>query len=157
MNKLLIALVALFFGVQVVYAQSATDITDRRQNQDTSAAPQLLKVMRDFRGVKLDIKSEEVRALMGKPQSSGKDQESFKIGGDNQLTVHYDNDVVRAIQLYFAESEDAPSWKDVVGDTEITEMANGAKTARVILSEEKFWVSMYQSKDRSVTTVTISR
>jgi hypothetical protein len=157
MNKLLIALVALFLGAQVVYAQSATDITDRRQNQDTSAAPQPLEVMRDFRGVKLDIKSEEVRALMGKPQSSGKDQESFKIGGDNQLTVHYDNDVVRAIQLYFADSEDAPSWKDVVGDTEITEMANGAKTARVILSEEKFWVSMYQSKDRLVTTVTISR
>ncbi len=157
MIKLFIAFVALFLGVQVVCAQSAADSTDRRQSQNTAVDPQPPKVMRDFRGVKLGLKPEEVRALMGKPQTSGKDQESFKIDGDNQLTVHYDNDGVRAIQLYFADSKDAPPWKDVVGDMEITEMANGGKTARVVLGEEKFWVSMYQSKDGSVTTVTISR
>jgi hypothetical protein len=157
MKKLLIALFTLLFGVQVVYPQSTTDSTDRRENQNRAAASQPPKVLRDFRGVKLGLKSEEVRDLMGKPESSGKDQESFKIGGDNLLTVHYENDAVRAIQLYFADPKDAPPWKDVVGDAEVTEMANGAKMTRVVLSEEKFWITMYQSKDGSVTTITISR
>jgi hypothetical protein len=157
MNKLLIILFTLLFGVQGIYPQSPTDSTDRRENQNTAAAPPPPKVMRDFRGVKLGLKSEEVRDLMGKPKSSGKDQEDFNIGGDNLLTVHYDNDTVRAIQLYFADPKDAPSWKDVVGDAEVTEMANGAKMTRVVLSEENFWITMYQSKDSSVTTITISR
>jgi hypothetical protein len=115
------------------------------------------KVMREYRGIKLGLKSTEVRAALGKPESASDNRDEYKIGGEDLLTVHYDNGVVRAIQLYFTDAKNAPSWAEVVGDAEIKENENGAKQARVIVSKENFWVSMFQNKEKTVTTITISR
>jgi hypothetical protein len=73
------------------------------------------------------------------------------------MTVHYDNGEVKAIQLAFSDPKRAPIWTDVVGDAEVIELANGAKTARKTLDDEKFWVSIYQPKDGSIMRITISR
>jgi hypothetical protein len=113
--------------------------------------------MRDYRGVKLGMKAEEVRAAMGKAELSQPDKDRFVIKGDDRLTVYYDNGAVKAIQLYIVDPQNAPAWADVVGDAEIIEMESGAKRARRDVAEEGFWVSMYQSKDGAMTTVTISR
>jgi hypothetical protein len=40
---------------------------------------------------------------------------------------------------------------------EIAQNEGGSKHARAVVSEENFWVTMFQSKDQSVTTITISR
>lgn len=98
-----------------------------------------------------------LRALIGKTELNEKDKDRFIIKGDDRLTIYYDNDQVKAIQLYIVKAKNAPAWTDVVGDAQIEQMANGAKRARRDLSEEKFWVSMYQSKDSALTTITISR
>jgi hypothetical protein len=71
--------------------------------------------------------------------------------------VHYDNEEVKAIQLAFLDSKHAPPWNDVVGDAEVIETTNGAKSARKIMEAEKFWVSIYQTKDGAITRITISR
>lgn len=116
-----------------------------------------VKVMREYKGVKLGMKRDQVRAIMGKTELEEKDKDRFIIKGDDRLTVYYDNDQVKSIQLYIVDAKNAPSWADVVGDAEVVQMESGAKHARREVSEEKFWVSMYQSKDGSITTVTISR
>ncbi|MGH9845051.1 MAG: hypothetical protein ACREEM_40565, partial [Blastocatellia bacterium] len=67
------------------------------------------------------------------------------------------NGQVKAIQLAFLDAKNAPVWKDVIGDAEINQMESGAKTARKVMEAEKFWVTMYQNKDATVTRVTISR
>jgi hypothetical protein len=123
----------------------------------TTAPPAGAKVMRDYRGVKLGMKAEEVRAAMGKAELSQPDKDRFIIKGDDRLTVYYDGGAVKAIQLYIVDPKNAPAWADVVGDAEIIEMESGAKRARRDVPEEGFWVSMYQSKDGAMTTVTISR
>lgn len=115
------------------------------------------KVMHEFKGVKLGMKRDDARAAAGKPESSGDDSDEFKLTGDDTMTLRYDNGEVKAIQLAFLDPKNAPAWKDVVGDAEVNEMANGAKTARKVVEHEKFWVSIYQSKDGSITRVTISR
>jgi hypothetical protein len=122
-----------------------------------SASPKETKVMREYRGIKLGMKRDELLDALGKPELSGKGQDTFKIGGDDQLTAHYDNDGVKVIQLYFFESKQVPNWTDVVGDTEIKQRQDGSKFARVEVTEEKFWVSMFQGKSGDVTTITISR
>jgi hypothetical protein len=139
--------------------QASGSATTQQEGQTAviSAAPKEIKVMREFRGIKLGMKRDEVRDALGKPELSDKSQDNFKIGGDDRLTAHYDKDSVKAIQLYFLESKKAPNWVDVVGDTEIEQRPDGSKVTRAEVSEEDFWVSMYQNKSGDVTIITISR
>lgn len=115
------------------------------------------KVAHEYRGIKLGMKREEVRTALGKPEAVTDTSDDFKLTGEDTMTVHYDGEAVKAIQVAIFDPKNAPSWKEVVGDAEITEVANGAKSARKTLVEEKFWVSMYQSKDGATTRITISR
>lgn len=115
------------------------------------------KVLREYHGVKLNMKRDDVLTVMGKPENSSDSSDEFKLTGDDTMTIHYDNGEVKAIQLAFLDAKNAPEWKDVVGNAEVNEMANGAKTARKTMEEEKFWVSIYKSADGSITRITISR
>jgi hypothetical protein len=115
------------------------------------------KVMSEYKGVKLGMKRDAVKTAMGNPASSSDTSDDFNLTGDDKMTVHYDNEEVKAIQLAFSDPKNAPSWKEVVGDAEVNETSNGAKTARKIMEAEKFWVSIYQSKDGATTRITISR
>lgn len=122
-----------------------------------SAAQNGAKVFREYKGVKLGLKREQVQAALGKPENSNANSEDYNLPSGDAMTVHYDNDEVRAIQLMFLDPKNAPEWKEVVGNAEITELANGAKTARKVYNEEKFWVSIYTNKEGSMIRITISR
>ncbi len=115
------------------------------------------KVMSEFKGVKLGIKRDAVKAAMGAPENSTDTSDDFKLTGEDTMTVHYDNGEVKAIQLAFLDPKNAPPWKDVVGDAQVNELPNGAKSARKVMDDQKFWVSMYQSKDGMTTRITISK
>jgi hypothetical protein len=115
------------------------------------------KVMSEFHGVKLGMKAETVRAAFEKAESTSETSDEFKLSGDDSMTVHYDNGVVKAIQLAFLDPKNAPVWKDVIGDADINEMPNGAKSARKVMEADKYWVSMYQNKEGTITRITISR
>lgn len=116
------------------------------------------KVLREFHGVKLGMKRDAVTAAMNaKPENSSDDSEDYKLTGDDTMTIRYENGEVKAIQLAFLEPKNAPAWKDVVGDAEVNELANGAKTARQTIEKEKFWVSIYQNKEGTMVRITISR
>ncbi|MDX2032793.1 MAG: hypothetical protein SF339_19100 [Blastocatellia bacterium] len=115
------------------------------------------QVVREYRGIKLGMKREEVRAALGKPEAVTDTSDDFKLTGEDTMTVHYDGEAVKAIQIAILDPKNAPPWKEIVGDAEVTEMASGAKSARKTLAEEKFWVAMYQSKDGATTRITISR
>ena len=115
------------------------------------------KVLNEFRGVRLGFKPDQVHTALGKPASTVDTREEFNFDGENQITIHYENGEVRAIQIAFAESTKAPTWTEVVGDAEINTMETGAKFARKVVNAEHFWVSMYKSKDGTMTRITISR
>jgi hypothetical protein len=137
---------------------SGSAVTQQEGQVDAlSPVPKAINVMREYRGIKLGMKRDEVRDAIGKPELSDKGQDTFKIGDDDRLTTYYDDDSVKAIQLYFFESKKVPNWVDVIGDTKIEERPDGAKVTRVEVPEENFWVSMYQSKSGALTTITISR
>ena len=119
--------------------------------------PQEKKVMNEFHGVRLGYKKAQVTAALGKPSTSDESRDEFSFDGDNQITVHYDNGEVKAIQVSFVTAGKVPTWTEVIGDAEISQTESGAKVARKIVNAEHFWVSMYQNKDGSVTRITISR
>ncbi|MBS1789222.1 MAG: hypothetical protein JST85_15965 [Acidobacteria bacterium] len=155
MNRLLKVTLALgAFGCFVFSLQSVeATALDRVSNQ---AKPD--KVMREFHGVKLGMKRDAVQAAMAaKPENATDESEDYKLTGDDSMTVRYENGEVKAIQLAFLDAKNAPAWNDVVGDAEVNELANGAKTARKTMDHEKFWVSIYKSQDGSTIRITISR
>jgi hypothetical protein len=123
----------------------------------TTHAVQPVKVLREYKGIKLGMKRTDVRAALGNPESTAADRDDFKLTGEDTMTVHYIDDAVKAIQLAFFDPKNAPSWKEVVGDAETIELATGAKTARKELPAENFWVSIYQNKEGTVVRITISR
>src|SRR5262245_40569930 len=82
-------------------------------------------VMSEYKGVKLGMKRDAVKTAMGNPAESSAASDDFKLEGDDTMTVHYENGEVRAIQLAFLDPKHAPAWKDVVGDAEVSELANG--------------------------------
>ena len=115
------------------------------------------KVMSGYKDVKLGMKRADVKAALGNPASASDTSDDFNLTGDDKMTVRYNNEEVMAIQLVFSDPKNAPPWKEVVGDAEVSETSTGAKTARKIMEAEKFWVSIYQTKDGATTRITISR
>jgi hypothetical protein len=122
-----------------------------------AVCPTQTNVMSAYKGVKLGMKRDAVKTALGNPAESSDTSDDFKLEGDDTMTVHYENGEVKAIQLAFLDPKHAPAWKDVVGDAEVSELANGAKTARKTVDAEHFWVSIYQTKDGSSTRITISK
>ena len=115
------------------------------------------KVLREYRGVTLDMKQADVHAKLGKPSQGSEGADEYKLEGEDLLTVRYENGAVTAIQLLFFDSKKAPPFTEVVGDAKIEENDSGRKMARKVVDTEKFWVSMSQSKDATMTTITIKK
>jgi hypothetical protein len=115
------------------------------------------KVMNEVRGVQLGMKQADVQAKLGKPVSSSGEADEFKLEGEDLMTVRYENGTVVAIQLLILDPKNAPPFNQVVGDAEIEQQDSGRKIARKVLDAEKYWVSMSQSKDASMTNITIRK
>lgn len=156
MSRLLAVLFALVL-CPALFAQ--TPVTaEPQQPQQPQAALQTLPLMREYRGVKLGMNRDAVKAAVGKPSRAAMDWDEFKLGGGDLMTVRYDDKgAVKTIQLYFTNPAHAPKWTEVVGNAEIQEKSTGSKYARAINKEENFWVTMFQSNTGAVTTVTLSR
>ncbi len=150
MNRIL--KVAISLGVLGGFALCAHDENSAYAGYSTQS-----RVMSEFKGVKLGMKRDAVKAAIGNPENSSETSDEYKLTGDDTLTVHYDNGEVRAIQIAFLDPKNAPEWKAVVGDAEVSEVGNGGKAARKTMEAEKFWVSIYQNKDKTTTRITISR
>ena len=122
-----------------------------------SAAVWQAKIMREYRGVTLDMKQADVQAKLGKPSQGSESTDEFKLEGEDLLTIRYENGVVTAIQLLLFDAKKVPPFNEVVGDATIEQSESGRKTARKVLDAEKFWVSMSQNKDATMTTITIKK
>ncbi len=152
--KVALALVVLAAFALCLQIVTFSQTSSKSATQDQGA---LVKAMREYKGVKLGLKRDQVHTAMGKPTSSSESSEDFNLTGEDQMTVHYDNGEVKAIQLVFLEAKNAPAWNDVVGDAEVNQTDTGAKHARRVMAKDNFWVSIWQSKDSSTTRITISR
>lgn len=166
MFRLLTILFALALcGAPALYAQTPTtpeapqaQQTEQSQQPEQAQDAQILPVLREYRGVSLGMGREQVKAVMGESAQSEKDWDEFKLGGNDVMTVRYDDKaIVKTLQLYFTDPAHAPKWAEVVGDAEIQEKSTGSKFARAVNNEEDFWVTMFQSKSGAVTTITLSR
>jgi hypothetical protein len=158
MKRLLkVAIAFVVVGSFALCAQGVKSAQGSTRTTIQKATPQDVKAMREYKGVKLGMKREDVQKAMGKPENSSENSDDYKLTGDDTMTVHFEKDEVKAIQLAFLDAKNAPAWNDVVGDAEVNQTDSGAKHARKVVAAENFWVSIYQTKDGSITRITISR
>jgi hypothetical protein len=115
------------------------------------------KVLTEVHGVQLGMKQADVQAKLGKPNTSSESADEYKFEGDDLLTVRYDGGLVTAIQLLILDAKNAPPFNQVVGDAEVEQQESGRKIARKVMNAQKFWVAMSQSKDASMTSITIRK
>jgi hypothetical protein len=119
--------------------------------------PAQSKVLTEVRGVQLGMKQADVHAKLGQPASGSASADEYKLEGDDLMTVRYADGAVVAIQLLIFDAKNAPAFNQVVGDAEIEQQESGRKIARKVVEAEKYWVSMAQSKDGSMTNITIRK
>ncbi|MFN0085397.1 MAG: hypothetical protein ACKVX9_08415 [Blastocatellia bacterium] len=129
-----------------------------KETANAPAKPPTIDVKPEFRGIRLDMPRAEVSQMLGEPQRKAGQMDEFKLDGGDLLTVRFNpQGKVRVIQFYCTDAKRAPAWADVVGDAQLQTKPNGSKYARKVVSAEKFWVSMFQTKTGTLTTLTISR
>ena len=125
------------------------------QVQKTTKAAIQQPLYGDYKGVRIGMAAEEVRAKLGKPALAADDQDYYIITKTETAQVAYDAaHKAYAISVDFIDGIGAPDYKAVVGpDVEIR--PDGSMHKLVFYEKLGFWVSYHRGAG-GVTTVTIT-
>jgi outer membrane protein assembly factor BamE (lipoprotein component of BamABCDE complex) len=109
----------------------------------------------DYKGVRIGMTTEEVRAKLGKPTLPGDDQDYYIVSQTETVQIAYDaGHKAIAISVDFIEGIGAPDYKAVVGP-DVQVQPDGSMHKLVFYESLGFWVS-YNRSAGGVTTVTIT-
>lgn len=109
----------------------------------------------EYRGVKLDMTTDEARAKLGTPSMKYSDQDLFVVSENETAQIIYGaGQKVIAISIDYLGGIGAPDYKAVVGgELELT--ANGSHYRVERYESLGFWVSYHRSQG-TVATVTVT-
>jgi ethanolamine utilization microcompartment shell protein EutS len=139
----------------LVITISAGALAASAQALKASTAAMQQPLYSDYKGVRLGMPAEEVRAKLGKPALAADDQDYYIISQTEAAQVAYDAaHKVKAISVDFTDGIGAPDYKAVVGpDIEIK--ADGSTHKLVAYESLGFWVS-YSRRPGPPSTVTVT-
>jgi outer membrane protein assembly factor BamE (lipoprotein component of BamABCDE complex) len=140
----------------LVMTMSVCVVTARAQTQKASnAQPTQQPLYSDYKGVRLGMTAQEVRAKLGKPAMAAEDQDYYIISQTETVQIAYDAaHKVKAISVDFLEGIGAPDYKAVVGP-DIETSPDGSMHKMVFYESLGFWVS-YSRSVSGVPTVSIT-
>jgi len=148
---LLIALTGLFWSV---YGQ-----TKNRQAVGNGKAPVTQQpLFTEYKGVKLGMAAQEVRAKLGDPVLKSEEMDYFIFPNGVTAQVAYDSaHQVRTISIDYAGGAGAPEARDVVG-AELETRPDGSTYKVVRYPGLGFWVSYNRSAGPVITiSITIAK
>jgi hypothetical protein len=127
-----------------------------RSTATTLAAPEQ-PLLSEYKGIRLGVTAEEVRAKLGNPTVKGDDQDYFIISDNETAQFAYDaaHKVVTISTDYTGAG--APDYRNVVGPA-IDQMQDGSLYKLVRYEAQGFWVSYMRAAGTSGTvTITIQK
>lgn len=126
-----------------------------RAQKASNAQPGQQPLYGDYKGVRIGMTAEEVRAKLGKPTIAADDQDYYIVSQTETVQIAYDAvHKAKAISIDFIDGIGAPDYKAVVGpDVQIS--PDGSIHKLVNYDSLGFWVS-YNRQIGGVTTVTIT-
>lgn len=132
---------------------AASAQTPKATNAHAAAIQQPL--YSDYKGVRVGMTAEEVRAKLGKPTLPADDQDYYIISQTETAQIAYDAaHKAYAISVDFIDGIGAPDYKAVVGPG-IETRPDGSMHKLVTYDSLGFWVSYHRSVG-GVTTVSIT-
>jgi len=109
----------------------------------------------DYKGVRIGMTAEEVRAKLGKPELAGDDQDYYIVSQTETAQVVYDAaHKAKAISVDYVDGTGAPDFKLVVGP-DLQSKPDGSMHKIVFYESLGFWVS-YNRSAGSVPMVSIT-
>jgi len=110
----------------------------------------------EYKGVKLGMSAQEVRAKLGNPVLKDDAMDYFIFADGVTAQFVYDKThAVRTISVDYAGGTGAPEYRAVVGNTELETRPDGSAYKTVRYESHGFWVS-YNRTAGPVITVTIT-
>jgi hypothetical protein len=116
-------------------------------------------VMREYRGVSINMTAEEVRKKLGNPSDKGDEQDFFVLTDHETVQVVYDKSKkVVALSFDFSTgARDIPNPKAVFG-SDVEVKADGSIYRRVSYPKAGYWVSYNRTAgDQGLTSLTFQR
>ena len=150
-------------GQELANSQSTQTAVARKTNpaelKDSSASATNAPVYKDFMGVTLGMKAEEVRAKLGNPKHKGERQDFFVFSESQSAQVVYDGQgkVITISVDYVNQGETAPSPESVLGEL-VQAKPDGSMHLLKRYPEAGYWVAYSRTAgDNPTVTVTLQK
>lgn len=154
----LIPAVSIANGQTVVSTPTQEEVATVVNSADSKAATSNLPVLKDYRGVIIGMKAEEVRAKLDSLKK-GDGQDFLVFSEHESAQIYYDKDgKVTAISIdYFGDNSNAPSPDAVLGVAPQAK-ADGSMYQLNRYPEAGYWVSYNRTAgDKPIVTITMQK
>jgi hypothetical protein len=153
-----LAAAALALLVSLAHSVSAQDAAAAPQTQTQTAQAAAEPLYREFRGVKLGMKAEEVRAKLGKPQEKSDVMDFYVFNERERARVYYTDGKASAVTAtYIGKNAAAPAPASVLG-AEIEAKPDGSMYRMTPYPQAGYWVAYSRtSGDTPMVMITMQK
>jgi hypothetical protein len=109
----------------------------------------------EYKGVRLGMTTDEVRAKLGSPTMKADDQDYYIFSETESAQIAYDG-TRRVVTISIDYVSGAPDYRNVVGQS-IDQMQNGSLYKMVRYEAQGFWVSYGRAGANGTVTITIQK
>jgi hypothetical protein len=158
---ILLAILIFALGALIsVNPQTAKHAPATAQKTGTSLSADDQPLLREYRGVKLGMTTQEVRRKLGEPADKSDEQDFYNFSETETAQVFYDESgKVKAVSAHFAgdSASNAPTPKALFGE-DAPPKADGSVFKLVRYSGAGYWVSYSRTAgDHTLVTVSMQK
>ena len=147
-------------GLFVIIWGTKADVLAQRQAKTAKAHKEAVAsqpLYSAYKGVRIGMTADEVRAKLGEPAQKADDQDFYVISEKETVQICYNAlHRVVAISVDYLGGSGSPDYKEVIGQ-EVETKPDGSVYKLVRYEKAGFWVSYNRSASNSMVTITIQQ